>query len=101
MRERGYLESQVRGVCWHLESSLTRLKQLAVFGHRPVQHGVGNHPLEEEGRAQPKQPGVALSADSLCAAWRTLSSGVLCVGLKQALGKRSLQGRGGVLSAGG
>ena len=47
------------------------------------------------------QPGVALRADSFCAAWRKLSSGelVLFLGLKQAPGKRSLQGRVGVWGA--
>ena len=30
--------------------SLARLKHIAVAEHRLVQHGVGNHPLEEEGR---------------------------------------------------
>ena len=88
MRERGYLESQGRGVCWHFECSLARLKQLAVAEHRLVQHGAGNHPLEEEGRVQPKHPGVALSGDSFCAAWKEL---VLFLGLKQALGERSFQ----------
>ena len=74
MREREHLESQGRGVCWHFECSLAKLKHLAVSEHRQVQHGVGNHTLEEEGRVQPKQLGVALSAYSFCDAWRKLSS---------------------------
>ena len=68
MRERGYLESQGRVVCWHFEYSLARLMQPAVAEHRIVQHGEGNHPLEEEERVQLKQPDVALHADSFCAA---------------------------------
>ena len=102
MREREHLESQGRGVCWHFECSLAKLKHLAVSEHRQVQHGVGNHTLEEEGRVQPKQLGVALSGDSFYAAWMKLSFGelVLFLGLKQALGKRSLQERGGVWGAG-
>ena len=66
-----------------------------------MQHGVGNHTLEEEGRVQLQQLGVALSADSFCVAWRKLSSGelVLSLGLKQVLGKRGLQERGGVWGA--
>ena len=101
MRERGHLESQGRGVCWHFECSLGRLQHCAVAEHRLVQHGVENLPLEEEGRVQLKQPCVALSAGSFCAAWRKLSSGelVLFLGLKQAPGKRSLQGRVGVWGA--
>lgn len=102
MRERGYLESQGRVVCWHFEYSLARLMQPAVAEHRIVQHGVGNHPLEEEERVQLKQPDVALHADSFCAALRKLSSGklILFCGLKQALGERSFQERGGVWGAG-
>ena len=66
-----------------------------------MQHGVENHPLEEEGRVQLKQPCVALSADSFCAAWRKLSSGelVLFLDLRQPSGERSLQGRVGVWGA--
>ena len=82
------MESRGKGVCWNLECSLARPKQPAVAEHRQVQHGVGNHPLEEEGRVQPKHPGVALSGDSFCAAWKEL---VLFLGLKQALGERSFQ----------
>ena len=102
MRERGYLESQGRVVCWHFEYSLARLMQPAVAEHRIVQHGVGNHPLEEEERVQPKQPGVTLRGDSFCAAWRKPSSGELVPFLcpKQALGERSLQERGGMWCAG-
>ena len=101
MRERGYLEGQGKSVCWHFECSLARPKQLAVAEHRLVQHGVRNHPLEEEGRVQPKQSDVALSGDSFSAAWKELSSGelVLFLGLKQALGERSLHERGGVWGA--
>ena len=101
MRERGYLESQGRGVCWHFECSLARQKHLAVSEHRQKRHGVGNHTLEEEGRVQPKQLDVALSADSFCDVWRKLSSRelVLSLGLKQVLGKRGLQERGGVWGA--
>ena len=101
MREREHLESQGRGVCWYFECSLARLKHLAVYAHRQVQHGVGNHTLEEEGRVQPKQLGVALSGDSFCGAWRKLSYQelVLSLGLKQVLGKRDLQERGGVWGA--
>ena len=119
MKERGQLESQGRGVCWHFECSLARLKHLAVAEHRQVQHGVGIHTLEEEGRVQLQQLGVALSADSFCVCWRKLSSGklvlslglkqvlgklssgklVLSLGLKQVLGKRGLQERGGVWGA--
>ena len=113
MRERGHLESQGRGVCWHFECSLGRLQHRAVAEHMLVQHGAENHPLEEEGRVQLKQPCVAQSAGSFCAAWRKLSSGelvlflglkqapglVLFLGLKQAPGKRSLQGRVGVWGA--
>ena len=73
VRERGHLESQGRGVCWQFECSLAKLKQLAVAEHRLVQHGVENHPLEEEGRVQLKQPDVALSANSFCAAWKKVS----------------------------
>ena len=102
MKERGQLESQGRGVCWHFECSLARLKHLAVAEHRQVQHGAGNHPLEEKGGVQLKQPGVALHADSFCSALRKLSSGklILFCGLKQALGERSFQERGGVWGAG-
>ena len=98
MKERGQLESQGRGVCWHFECSLARLKHLAVAEHRQVQHGAGNHPLEEKGGVQLKQPCVAQSAGSFCAAWRKLSSGemVWFLGLKQAPGERCLQGRVGV-----
>merc|ERR1711978_47249 len=87
----------LREVCWHFECSLARLKHLAVAEHRQVQHGVGNHTLEEEGRVQLQQLGVALSADSFCVCWRKLSSGelVLSFGLKQVLEKRGLQERGG------
>ena len=101
MREREHLESQGRGVCWHFECSLAKLKHLAVSEHRQVQHGVGNHTLEEEGRVQLKQPGEALSAESFCAAWTKLFHGELALlfGLKQALGKRNLQGKGGVWGA--
>ena len=52
LREREHLESQGRGVCWYFECSLARLKHLAVYAHRQVQHGVGNHTLEEEGGQQ-------------------------------------------------
>ena len=78
-----------------------RLQHLAVAEHMLVQHGAENHPLEEEGRVQLKQPCVAQSAGSFCAAWRKLSSGemVLFLGLKQAPGERSLQGRVGVWGA--
>ena len=57
--------------------------------------------MEEEGRVQPKQLGVALSAYSFCDAWRKLSSGELglFLGLKEVLGDRSLQERGGVWGA--
>ena len=98
MRERGHLESRERVVCWHFESSLARLRHLAVAEHRLVQHGVGNQTLEEEGRVQLKLPCEALSADSFCAAWRKLSSEemVWFLGLKQAPGERCLQGRVGV-----
>ena len=101
MKERGYLESRGRGVCWSLVCSLARPKQPAVAEHRQVQHGEGNHPWEEEGRVQPKQPGVALRGDSFCAAWRKTSSGELVPFLcpKQALGERSLQERGGMWGA--
>ena len=101
MWERGHLESQGRGACWHFEGSLARLQHLVVAEHMLVQHGAENHPLEEEGRVQLKQPCVAQSAGSFCAAWRKLSSGemVLFLGLKQAPGKRSLQGRVGVWGA--
>ena len=37
MKERGYLESRGRGVCWNLECSLARPKQPAVAEHRQVQ----------------------------------------------------------------
>ena len=45
--------------------------------------------------------GEALSAESLCAAWTKLFHGELALlfGLKQALGKRNLQGKGGVWGA--
>ena len=101
MRERGDLESWERVVCLHFECSLVRLKQPATAEHRLVQHGVGNHPLEEEERVQPKQPGGALSGDSFCGVWRKISSEelILRCGLKQALGERSLQERGGVWGA--
>ena len=66
-----------------------------------MQHGVGNHTLEGEGRVQLQQLGVALSAGSFCDAWRKLSSRELVstLGLKQVLGKRGLQERGGVWGA--
>ena len=98
MRERGHLESQGRGACWHFEGSLARLQHLAVAEHMLVQHGAENHPLEEEGRVQLRQPCVAQSAGSFCAAWRKLSSGemVWFLGLKQAPGERCHQGRVGV-----
>ena len=101
MREKGHLESRGRGVSWHFECSLVRLKHLAVAVHRLMQRGVENHPLEEEGRVQLKQPGEALSAESFCAAWTKLFHGELALlfGLKQALGKRNLQGKGGVWGA--
>ena len=101
MRERGYLESQGKVVCWHFECSLARLMQPAVAEHRIVQHGEGNHPLEEEERVQPKQPDGALSGDSFCGVWRKTSSEelILLCGLEQALGERSLQERGGVWGA--
>ena len=102
MKERGYLESRGRGVCWSLVCSLARPKQPAVAEHRQVQHGVGNHALEEEERVQPKQPDGALSGDSFCGVWRQTSSEelILLCGLEQALGERSLQERGGVWGAG-
>ena len=92
MKERGQLESQGRGVCWYFECSLARLKHLAVAERRLMQHGVENHPLEEEGRVQLKQHGEALSADSFCAAWRKPPCGelTLSLGLKQVLGERCL-----------
>ena len=54
--------------------------------------------MEEEGREQPKQLGVALSTYSFCDAWRKLSSWELvsALGLKQVLGKRGPQEREGV-----
>ena len=101
MKERGYLESRGRGVCWNLVCSLARPKQPAIAEHRQVQHGEGNHPWGEEGRVQPKQPGVALRGDSFCAAWRKVSSQLLVfvLGLKHALGERNLRERGGVWGA--
>ena len=98
MREKGYLESWGMVVCWY---SLPRLKQLAVAEHWPVLRGVRNHLLELEGRVQPRQPGVALIAYSLCAAWRKVSSQLLVfvLGLKHALGERNLRERGGVWGA--
>ena len=101
MREKGHWESRGRGVSWHFECSLVRLKHLAVAVHRLMQRGVENHPLEEEGRVQPKQPGVALSDDSFCAAWRKPPCGelTLSLGLKQVLGEISFQERGGVWGA--
>ena len=92
LREKGHLESRGRGVSWHFEFTMARLKRLAAAEHRLMQHGVESHPLQEEGRVQPKQPGVALSADSFCAAWRKPPCGelTLSLGLKQVLGERCL-----------
>ena len=101
VREREHWERQGRGVCWHFECSLARLKHLGVAEHRQVQHGVGNHTLEEKGRDQLQQLGVTLSADSYCDAWRKVSSGelVLSLALKQVLGMGGLVERGGVWGA--
>ena len=77
MRERGYLEKQGGGVCWHFECSLGRLQRLAVVEHRLEQPVVGNHFREGEVKAQPMQLCAALSVDSFCAALRRLSLGEL------------------------
>ena len=101
LREKGHWESRGRGVSWHFECTMARLKRLAAAEHRLMQHGVESHPLQEEGRVQPKQLGVALSGDSFCGVWRKTSSEelILLCGLEQALGERSLQERGGVWGA--
>ena len=101
LREKGHWESRGRGVSWHFECTMARLKRLAAAEHRLMQHGVESHPLQEEGRVQPKQPGVALRGDSFCAAWRKVSSQLLVfvLGLKNALGERNLRERGGVWGA--
>ena len=97
LREKGHLENQGGVVSLQLE----KLKQPADAGHRLEQPDVATQSWEEEGKVQPKQHGVALSADSFCAACRKLSCGelVLSLGLKQVLGKRGLQERGGVWGA--
>ena len=101
MRERGYLEKQGGGVCWHFECSLGRLQHLAVVEHRLEQPVVGIHSLEGKEKAQPRKPCRAPIAYSFCAAWRKVSSQllVLVLGLKHALGERNLRERGGVWGA--
>ena len=102
MRERGYLEKQGGGVCWHFECSLGRLQHLAVAEHRLEQPVVGIHSLEGEGMAQPRQLCVALSVGSFCAALMKISSefSLSWSLLHQILGESSHGGRGAVLDVG-
>ena len=92
MRERGYLGSQGRDVCWHLECVVTRLEQ-------PV---VENHSWEGGGMAQPRQLCVILSVDSFCAALMKISSGFSWSWslLHQILGESNHGGRGAVWDIG-
>ena len=92
MRERGYLGSQGRDVCWPLECVVTRLEQ-------PV---VENHSWEGGGMAQPRQLCVILSVDSFCAALMKISSGFSWSWslLHQILGESNHAGRGAVWDVG-
>ena len=101
LREKGYLESQEGVVSLHSGGLLGRLRQPAGVERRLEQPGAGSHSWEVEEKGQPWLLGVALSANSFCAAWRKLSSGELglFLGLKQVLGDRSLQERGDVWGA--
>ena len=102
LREKGYLESQEGVVSLHFECSMVRLRHPAGVGRRLEQPGAGSHSWEVGEKGRPWLLGVALNANSFCAAWRKLSSGELglFLGLKQVLGDRSLQERGGVWGAG-
>ena len=96
MKEKGHLESQGGVVCCHLEYSPAKLKQLAGAEHRLEQLGVGNHFEEEEEKAQPRQPDVALSDDSFCAALRILSFWKHDWSLQQTFWVRIFEERGAV-----
>ena len=98
LREKGDLESQEGVVSLHFECSMGRLRHPAGVGRRVEQPGAGSHSWEVEEKGQPWLLSEVLSADSFYAAWKKLSSGelVLFLILKQALGERSLQERGGV-----
>ena len=98
LREKGYLESQEGVVSLHFECSMVRLRHPAGVGRRVEQPGAGSHSWEVGEKGRPWLLGVALNANSFCAAWRKLSSGELglFLGLKQVLGDRSLQERGDV-----
>ena len=80
---------------------MVRLRHPAGVGRRVEQPGAGSHSWEVGEKGRPWLLGVALNANSFCAAWRKLSSGELglFLGLKQVLGDRSLQERGGVWGA--
>ena len=98
LREKGYLESQEGVVSLHFECSMVRLRHPAGVGRRVEQPGAGSHSWEVGEKGRPWLLGVALNANSFCAAWRKLSSGELglFLGLKQAPGERCHQGRVGV-----
>ena len=81
----------------NFESFHLRLGQPARAELGLGQPGVGCHFWEEEGKGQPRQLYVALSADSFCAALRKFSYDreVLSWRLQQTLGKSDLWERGG------
>ena len=93
------MESQGRVVCWHFERSLARLEQLAGAEHRLEQPGEVTHSGEEVEKAQPRQLGAALSADSFSAAFGKLSLGKLVLPLSVNHGESCLWETGGVWDA--
>ena len=99
MREKGHLENQRGVVCCNLEYSPAKLKQLAGAERRLLQLGVGNHFEEEEEKAQPWQPDVALSVDSFCAALRIHSFWKDAWSLQQTFWVSILEERGAVWGA--
>ena len=99
MREKDQLESQGGVVCCQLEYSPAKLKQLAGVEQRFVQLGVRNHSWEAEERAQLKQPCVALSDDSFCAALTIISSWKYAWSLQQTFWVGTLEERGAAWDA--
>ena len=97
MRGKGHLENQGGVAFLNFESFHWRLEQPAGAELGLGQPGVGCHFWEEEGKGQPRQLYVALSADSFCAALRKFSYDreVLSWRLQQTLGKSDLWERGG------
>ena len=70
LKEKGHLESQVRGAFWHFECSLAKLHQFAGAVLRLDQPVVENFFWEGEKKAQPRWLCVAPSVESFCAPLR-------------------------------